>query len=339
MATLLNEFPRSMGCPNQNFIAFDSEQRNDYVKRHIKKSDIYTSVYAFNQLDSKHELDRDSAIIDKVFFDFDSTNWFTDMMKLHKWCQGYNLLHRCHFSGNGAHVFIYVNKDIQHKKEAIGNFQRWIQNQLDLCIDTKIIGDTSRIFRYPNTWNFKGRRFCIPIPESVLNSNLTEEWLWKHSTKQLHENAWCGKKLLNLKRWDTESFMYMESEVEAVNLKDINPNISITYPQFPPCIQQWLSTPDLRDDQKFHLIIYLKDQLVTPAPFDNAEIVSILRKSLSDDEFKHFFGTKALRRHQGHNGIKFRSIMKKDYYMLGCEELQAKGLCKKDCGRRNPIYD
>lgn len=339
MATLLNQFPRSMGSPNQNFIAFNTEQRDIYVKRHIKKSDIYTSVYAFSQLTKNFELDRTTPIIDKVFFDFDSEKWFEDMLKLHKWCKSYNILHRCHFSGNGSHVFIYVNPLIENKHQAIANFQRWIQNQLDLNIDKKIIGDTSRIFRYPNTYNFKGRRFCIAIPNTVLDTNFTEEWLWKHSTKQLFENGWSGKYRLNLKRWDVESLMYMESELEDVNLNDINPNIALNYNIFPNCVQHWLSTPNLRDDQKFLLILYLKDQLVTKSPLDNLEIVSLLKKSLSADEFQHYFGTKIMRRHQGHNGVKFRSIMKKDYYMPNCDNLQNRGLCVKDCGRRNPIYE
>lgn len=341
MTNIWNRFPRSMGCPNQNFIAFDASQRDDYVRRHIKNCDVYGSVYSFGKLTESNELDRTSAIIDKIFIDLD-VDWFKDLMKLHYWCEHHAILHYIQFSGNGSQAFIPIVENVENKKAAVGNFQRWINQQLDMNIDKKTIGDTSRICRYPNTYNFKGRRFCIPIPADMLNPSLTEEWLWKHSTHQMFENAWSGSKLLNLKRWDVPDNRFMEVESAEVNLAEINPSIPIDYPQFPPCVQQWLSTPLLTDEAKFHLVIFLKDQLYTPAPFDATEIMSILKRTLSQGEFGHYFGNAKgdlPRRHQGHQGRKFRDAMVRDYYMKGCEELKGKGLCTKDCGRRNPIYD
>jgi hypothetical protein len=329
-----------MGCPNQNFIAFDSKQRDDYVQRHIKVGDIYISVYAFSELDESNHVKRESAIIDKIFFDFDSDQWFADMMKVHYWAESYDLLHRCHYSANkGAHIYMFTNENITNKVEAVGNFQRWLQNQLDLQMDTKIIGDIARICRYPNSYNFKARRFCIPIPFSVLNPSLTENWLYKHATQQIFANAWCGHKLLNLQRWDVQEFQYMDFDAEEVELNAITPVIAENYKEFPPCVQQWLSTPNLRDDQKFMLILYLKDQLITTIPYDPKEIAGILKQTLSVDEFAHYFSTKPMRHHTGHNGVKFHTLMKKNYYLPNCSKLQQKGLCTNDCGRRHPIYD
>jgi hypothetical protein len=344
MVSLLDTYPRSMGCPNQNFVAFNQQQRDDYVKRHIKVSDVYTSVYAFAECDENHRVIHDSAIIDRIFFDFDpdnTDNWFKDLMKVHFWCEKYKILHWNQFSGNGGHSFIFC-KNVQFKKEAVGNFQRWLQQQLDINMDRKVIGDIGRIFRYPNTYNFKGRRFAIPIPNSVLNHDLSEEWLWRHSTKQLYENAWSGQKLLNMERWDVQEFQYMDFDVAEINLNQIDPCIAIDYNQFPDCIKQWMSTPDLTDEIKFLLSVFLKDQLYTPIPFNAQEIISILKRTLSDGEFNHWFGRSRgnlQRRHYGHNGIKFRSAMSRDYYLPTCVELDKKGLCPKDCGRRHPIYD
>lgn len=339
--SLLDVFPRALGCPTQNFVAYTPEQRDDYVKRHIKVSDIYMSVYAFSEFDEYNDPLRDSAILDKVFFDFDSAKWFEDMKKLHAWCKIYDILHYKQYSGNGSHFFIFIDMDIEHKKEALGNFQRWIQKQLTLKIDKKIIGDIGRIFRYPNSYNYKGRRYCIPIPDIILeDATITEDWFYKNATKQeLSFNGWSGHKLLSLKRWDIQDLLYCDQGDVNVNLKLIKPDIQTEYPEFPPCVQSWLSTPDLSGEGKFYLILFLKDQLFTKVPFDELEIISILKKSLEANEFDHYFGSKSQRGHEGHQGKKFKAIMRKDYYMPGCDEIQKKGYCPADCGRRNPIYN
>jgi hypothetical protein len=344
MATFLNAYARSMGCPNQDFIAYNTTQMTHYVQSHIKQSDIYLSVYAFDRVpDGK--IDRESARIDKVFFDLDpdlTDHWFVDMMRMHAWCESRDILHRCHFSGNGAHVFIFTTSNILHKREAIGNFQRWLAKDLDLHLDKRVIGDTSRICRYPNSYNFKGRRYCIPLPQSVLNPKLTIDWIYQHATRQLFADAWCGHKLLNLQIFDVQDRLYTDSNETDVDLQAINPNVSIDYPQFPACVQTWLSTPLLPDEGKFLLTLYLKDQLKTICPFDVSEIRGILQKVLSPGEYQHWFGRSKgdlPRRHPGHSGIKFKAVIQHDYYLPSCSELQQKGYCKSNCGRGHPIYD
>lgn len=340
-ASMYGLFPRSMGNPHQNFIARDSNERNEYIRRYIKLTDVYISVYAFTQMDENNEPIRDSAIIDKVFFDFDSDQWLQDLWKIHDWCKKYNILHRCHYSGNGGHAYIFVRRDVVNKKEAIGNFQRWIIKQLGVNPDPKIIGDIARITRYVNTYNFKGKRFCIPIPEEALDRRYPIEWYYKHATtQQLNFNAWSGSNLLSLKRWDSDELLYVEYMPIEINLSEIDPNIATDYKEFPPCVQQWLSTPDISDEGKFLIVLFLKDQTAVP-PFDSTEIISILKKCLSKGEFEHYFGNSKgnlKRRHAGHRGVKFKVAMIKDYYMPDCYELQQKGYCPANCGRRHPIY-
>ena len=51
-----------MGCPNQNFIAYNKKQRDDYVKRHIKHTDVYISVYPFSNVkDGKIDIKLDKT--------------------------------------------------------------------------------------------------------------------------------------------------------------------------------------------------------------------------------------------------------------------------------------
>jgi hypothetical protein len=330
-----------MGCPHQDFIAYNADQRDMYIYERRKLTDLYMSVYRFNQIDKYGEIVRESAFVDKIFFDFDSSHWLTDIRILHQWCKlNGNIIHRSQFSGRGAQSLIYIVPNIMHKKEAVGNFQRWIQKKLNLEIDSKVIGDTSRIFRIPNTYNFKARRYCIPIPEAILDDpTKNEEWFYRHATKKQQLNPWCGLNLLNINKFDVDEMLYMEYNIEY-NLKEIDNNIAEDFKEFPPCMQSFLSTPDLRDDQKFLIVLYLKDQIVSDIPYDSQDIVNILHRTLSENEFNHYFNSKCLRGHQGHNGVKFKSAMKNNKYLMpSCRIIKQRGWCPKDCGRLNPIYD
>ena len=336
--TLLSDFPRSMGNPRQRFIAFNSEQRDEYIKKYIYTNDLYISVYKFQRLNEDGELDRSTAVIDKVFFDFDD-NWLEDIYEINEWCNKYNILRYNQFSGRGCQCLIFTDTVVKHKQEAIGNFQRYIMHELDVHLDKKVIGDTSRIFRYPNTYNFKGLRYCVPLPAEVFRKKRSKWWFKNYAKQQHFVNGFAGHKLLSLKRWDIDEYLYMEEVNTTTILQEINIEVEIEYGKFPPCVQTWLSTPNLNGEGKFLLVLYLKDQNATEIPYGVEEIVAILKKSLAPEEFNHYFGNTYLRRHGGHTGRKFRSIIKKDYYMPNCDEIAKKGFCPYDCGRRNPIYD
>ncbi len=340
-ATLLNDYPRSMGNPRQSLIAFNKKQRDDYIKRYIKHTDLYISVYKFPEFDENGKLLRNSAYIDKAFFDLDSDYWLKDLWKIHDWCNKGDILRNNRMSGRGAHTTIFIDPNLNYPKQALGNFQRWLAKELDIDIDRTIIGDVARIFRYPNTYNFKARRFCIPIPREALDKRYPESWYFKMATKQQKFNAWAGNKLLSLKRFDEDELMYSEIEPIEAQLEDIKEDIETEYSEFPPCAKSWLSTPLLTDRGKYMLALFLKDQLYLPYSFDSAEIISIMKKTLSNGEFQHYFGNSRgdlKRRHYGHRGVKYYSLMTNSYYMPDCDALKNYNLCPLDCGRIHPIY-
>jgi hypothetical protein len=331
-----------MGNPRQGYIAFNKKQRDDYIKRYIKYTDLYISVYKFPELNEEGKLIRDSAIIDKAFFDLDSDNWLPDLWKIHDWCDKGDILRYNQMSGRGGHNIIAIDSNIDYPKQALGNFQRWLAKELDIDIDRKIIGDVARIFRYPNTYNFKARRFCIPIPREALDKKYNKDWYFKMATKQQRFNGWTGSKLLSLKRFDEPAVLFSEFEEIDMQLSDIDENIETQYSEFPLCVKSWLSTPLLTDYGKFILALFLRDQLYLPYSFDSKEVISIMKKSLSNGEFQHYFGTSKgdlNRRHYGHRGVKFYSLWNGSYYMPNCYELQSKGMCTTDCGRRHPIHN
>jgi hypothetical protein len=333
---LFNDFPRSMGSPAQDVIAYNKEQFDEYIKERIEIVDLYTSVYKFMTID-KGEINRNSAYIDKAFFDFDSVFWLQDLRKVYFWCKKHNIVNRHQFSGNGAHSFIYIVPNVHYKKEAIGNFQRWLSKELNLTLDKKIIGDTSRIFRIKNTYNFKAKRYCISIPPEILeDESINEDWFYKNSTHQQDFEPWSGENLLNISNFDTNELMYMEYDVQY-NLNEINKDIQIEYSKFPPCVQSWLSTPNLHGKAFFYLVLYLRDQNVID-PLDTQDIIDILAQILSKEEFAHKFDMGWMRDHIGHCGKKVDTILRSLHYsMSNCETLKKYGLCTNNCYIRNPI--
>jgi len=334
--SLFNDFPCSMGCPTQDCIAYNKEQFDKYISERILNTDLYRSVYSFRTID-KGEINRESAYINKVFFDFDSDFWLQDMRKVYFWCKKHNIVNRHQFSGNGAHSFIFIVPNVHYKKEAVGNFQRWLSKELDLTLDKKIIGDTSRIFRIKNTYNFKAKRYCISIPPEILeDESINEDWFYRNSTQQQDFEPWSGENLLNISSFDTNELMYMEYDVQY-DLNEIKKDIRIEYPEFPPCVQSWLSTPDLHGKAFFYLVLYLRDQIVID-PLDTQDIINILAQTLSKEEFSHKFDNGFARGHIGHCGKKIVTIMRSLHYsMSNCETLKKYGLCTDNCYIRNPI--
>jgi len=340
--TLINDFPRFVGTPHQS-VVFNETQYREFVRSWIKMSDLYISVYKFLQVDLESgEPDRLSCWVDKIFFDFDTDDWLSDLLKVHDWCERNDIIHRCHFSGRGGHAFVFCSPLVKHKKESVANFQRWLCNEIGVTIDHKIVGDTSRIFRVPNSWHFKARRFCIPISNRILNDLLTVDILIELARTQQFVDPWCGSNLLDLSPWDKPRYLYMEDQVIEFNLQEIDDMARTDYPEFPPCVQSWLSTPDLPDYGKFLLVTFLRDQTIIDDAFDAQSIISILRMSLSPGEFDHYFGNglgNLPRRHHGHRGIKFKRSMERDYWLPPCSTIRRRGYCPGYCGRRHPIYD
>jgi hypothetical protein len=342
--SLLDDFPRWLGHPIQDFVAYDCEQRDAYIRKWLRRSDIYISVYKFLYVDSETGLpDRKSAWVDKVFFDFDSEQWLDDLIRVHKWCVERDIIHRCHCSGRGGHAFIFTNPIIQNRKQAVRNFQNYICENLGVDLDPKIKGDLSRIFRYPNTYNFKGQRFCIPVPPHMLdNPSITREQVFKLAERQQFGNPWSGSRLLSLARFDIETLMYEEEIDYEAAIESSTHAVDVDYPNFPPCVRSWLSTPNLRDYGKFLIVLYLRDQVAIDNAFGTSDIIAILRNSLSRGEFEHYFGGsrgELPRDHYGHYGRKFRCTMNSNYSMPSCDTLKRLGYCPEDCGRRHPIFD
>lgn len=166
------------GKPLRFFIQ-NNEQFIDYIKKYNGISDCYRTVYNFLRTIKNSRFPRieyNSAIIDKVFFDFDNEidkkgkkiqcNSFKNMLNCHNNLLKDNIKHVINFSGRGFHVYAYVRiEEIINKKNALTLF---VDKYTDYC-DPAVKGDLARISRIPFTMNIKSRNYCIPINQFCID--------------------------------------------------------------------------------------------------------------------------------------------------------------------------
>jgi len=341
-----NEYPRIVGNPYQNIVR-NKIEFDDFIKKYGKHCDIYTSLYSFSFLEYEKDTRKiiyGKPLINKIFFDFDGLNSLEDVKKLHNYCKNLDLIHRIHFSGGGFHFFIITIPDF-YPKDLLKAYQLMLIKNLNLNCDKKIIGDIHRIFRIHNSFNFKKNisRYCIAInPNSVENNNI-DYFINKAKQPNYENNIYCGSKFLNLWEYQyllDESFNFcIEDEINfEIVEKDINIEYKKIIDLFPSCIKNLINIKELHGTYLFLLVLYLKSQLITDIPLFPNEIVGILKNVLNPNEFEHYFGKKYLRNHDGHEGKKFKYIMKNDYFLFpSCNIFKKLKLCDPKCLKKSPL--
>jgi len=161
------------------------------VERDINKyktfSNIYHSIYGFRNTEEKFNIrtgkvsrlgpQYETAIIDRVVLDLDSyekTKLFDeqksfesytpkgleDMRKMEEWANERDILRQYRFSGGG---FYFMFSARGHPLK-LRDFEVTLHNEINVNIDISTIGDTARMMRVTNSFNFKEHRHCFCIP-------------------------------------------------------------------------------------------------------------------------------------------------------------------------------
>ena len=146
-----------------------------WAKTHNGKMNLYTTVYDYEEYYNNRGIEN-TAILDRVFLDIDAhegnlNEAFKVCIKLHKWLETKDLTHTIFFSGRGFYIFVMgeVCYSIRNVKAFFNICQDVVNNSN--CLDKSVI-NISRLRRIVNTYNFKGRKFCIRLSENDLNEGL-----------------------------------------------------------------------------------------------------------------------------------------------------------------------
>lgn len=279
---LYNKFPRECGPPRK--VANNMNEWLKFVNIYNgKKSAVYTSIYNFKQIEIKPNYD--SAVIDKLFFDFDdkSCNAWNECNKLHLDLLKNDIKHIIIMSGRGYHLYILTEEitNPQNIKSLIYNSQHHFIDKLQLIVDAQVIGNPAQLARVPNTFNIRGNRFCIPLTKNQFEKG--DIYCKELASKQnFVKNVSIGEKLFNIKQFDYQTNKFNENTIfELNNINESSNNID-SLKDAPPCIKNILNNKNSGWKERYLVILYYRE-----LGYTKQEIFNILKKHLSEHKFRH----------------------------------------------------
>lgn len=323
-----SRFPRQIANP-MRYLVESMEQFLNFINSNIDKTDLFTTVYGGFKINNK-TLDFNSAFIDKVFLDLDSEKSWEETKTLHEHLMKEDLLHKIHFSGRGLHTFVICQIDeLKNKKDAIYSYQDYITKKLNLTPDRQCFGDIARICRIPNTFNFKRKRFCIPLTEGDLKLSYDE--VKEKAKRQQFKAQVFGSKLLDLKKFDKPISRY-NIQMEFPEFESVDTGTDI---EFPPCLKMIIAKHKKAyvdgagnwEDRRL-IICWIRDN-----GRSLNDCVNILKSLLSPEEFRHCMSEE---NHQPRYLYRRR-----DLFFPNCSTIENKNMCPcvgKECEWKNSLY-
>ena len=162
--TELLTFPREIGLKRMPCIT--KEHFRDYIRKLNGKTDLYTSLYGFTDLNDKDN----TAIMDRAWWDFDSNDRYTiEQVKddvailLSRLEPRYSSDIRLVATGRGFHIhqLFKVPVDSRRWRHTIDRYQRKMADGLP-TLDG--VGYPRKLCRIPHTYNAKRGRFAVMVP-------------------------------------------------------------------------------------------------------------------------------------------------------------------------------
>ncbi len=323
-----------------------------YVNEYNGSSDVFISLYAFKEVlrvEDRIRINYQSAIVDKLFVDLDGARKtgeakkplraYEDAQVLHEWACGENYKHIPFFSGNCYQVYFFLEENLKNPPIAIKNFLAHLGRSLHILIDPKIRGNMAQLVRYPDTWNPKGRRFCISPPNFA---ELSHEEIVRLARKQQGKIHIYGYRLLDLSPWDKD--MPLPSEycepvkwTPELSAKMDKVVTNLGQLDIPLCIKRLMTFPELGYEGRWIVITYFCEM-----GMPRAATHKIMESFLSAKKFRHCTQEEAW----GHGGMINYIYNKAEfdeenegYALWSCAKLREYGYCVEGCDRKHPIYD
>tara|TARA_R110000751_G_scaffold4372_6_gene21436 strand:+ start:3887 stop:4918 length:1032 start_codon:yes stop_codon:yes gene_type:complete len=230
------KFPREVwagshleGASQPKRIVVEEDKFKTFVSSHNGKMNVYTSVYDFKEYVNNRGLEH-TAILDRIFLDIDAHDGnleeaFEVCIKLHKWLETKELMHTICFSGRGFYIFVLGEVCYSIRKiKAFFNVCHDIVNN-STCLDKSVI-NVSRLRRVVNTYNFKGKRFCIRLTSNDLEQGL--EFILNEAKAPRKDSQFWGSEKI---KWP---------DIKAVSVSDVEINKIESIGKLPilPCLKE-----------------------------------------------------------------------------------------------------
>jgi len=313
---MFTTFPREIASPKR-FVVYSLEEFLFYVNTYNGKKDLYTSIYSFRRVENG-KLNYNSAVIDKIFFDFDGEDSYKGVKKFAKFLHDDGIKFAIHFSGGGFHIFIAVESDevINDYRLAIKSCQEEILNTYNLkqYCDTHVLGDIARITRIPNTFNLRRGRYCIPLLYEDLDKSFTDiKWMARKQRKI--RKYWSKGRALKLKNTVTKP-------EKIINIGD-----GIVIDDIEPCIRNILSKRNPSHDERFLLVLWLSNEMREGIPIHKVNLDELSEKIVRYVEKLNWSDWD-----ENYTRYQVRNIINKKFNNVPSHEWRkVRGICPGDC--------
>ena len=369
-----------MANPKARIIIHNKSERNDYITEYRAYKPIYISVYKFAQIKPSLYATHQHAIVDKMFLDIDDNEGidpYFEMIRLHEYLMELNIIHRIHLSGRGFHIFFWINQNLNYPKLAIQNYWDFLHGPLkcyncghtlknficpschikinymntfkpkksytsptfNLCPSTR--GDLGRIFRFPNTRNFKAACYAIVIDDYLLNKCKSLKEFQDYAVKPYKPRGkiYFGEKELDISEFDCPTEQYNQMNYTHLSINpvayghlDIDYDVEFDLKECPICIQN-LVKQELHFRERNSLIKFLCNRLDIFFPYNPNQIMGILYKV---SEHNPYLRNKFSERHIWQLRRNVMVIYDNEEIRSSCREMKGLGCCvKADCLWKN----
>lgn len=262
MTTDLLSFPREIGLKRANCDNIDRFRQ--YIKSLNGKSDIYTSLYAFENPQDKER----TAIIDRAWWDFDANDRYgIEQVKLDTAV----LIERLEgdvrvvATGRGFHIHQMFDESVQgiHWARTLDRYQRKMAEGLK-SLDG--VGYPRKLARIPLTYNARRGRWSVMIDANEMASNPLKMKIPKKPSNDMNNSHpfWGHdrKKGFCLKQWAQDNPVdisgYVENQITEITGTDEVPMI--------PCLSKSITVSNPQHDIRVALAQYLFENLRNFAP-------------------------------------------------------------------------
>ncbi len=248
------------------------------------------SLYAYKDFFPENDkLDHSTAIINRLFYDFDIENTegynaIENAQKLDSELTKADWMHLWIMSGGGLHCYIFL-EEIKYRfpSSTIMNFREFLQNS-GFKFDSSVVAHTAQMCRIPGTWNLKRKLFATPITSKDLQ---TLDWdelkmfgkAYMHTYNDDITPYLTGTKKKTLQKFDMKRPGF--DEPDEINIRFDSKEIIPVRPE--DIKRECCKVPkDANNLQRFMIITYLIDQ-----GFNKQSIAQYLGSVLSVGKYRH----------------------------------------------------
>ena len=212
MSHLFADFPREVNMRTRK-VVHNMVELQRYIDGMNGRDNLTTTVYGFRSLKTKgNRCEYSTAIVPHFVVDLDKgraeevlpeateDEWGVrcteDTLRLSKHLRDEGIRHAVWYSGGGFHVWVMLSKVHVLEHDELANLlfsgrviiNKWVKDMDLVTIDPVVSFRPDRHIRIPNSFNFKRKKWSIPV--SI--SDLEEGW---HRITQKAENQYGGMKV------------------------------------------------------------------------------------------------------------------------------------------------